>query len=173
MNRPILPKIELNPGAVIELANTSQLASFEEMVARQVCPDMTDNSLYIWQGRMALKEIVRPPKFNGSIVGIRMEVLDEPYERLLQAKADKVGFVSGITPGKVSDSTLEKIIELSKGFAFTADAKSSAAGVSGIIQSQLFYAPRIPSPNNRSVDYHGPISRYVTRPVIDQESLQS
>ena len=66
------------------LSDMTQLAEFEDTLAPRVDPTFDVN---LWQGRIALKEMLRPKvlnrPFNGRCIDIRIEVMTDPYDRML------------------------------------------------------------------------------------------
>lgn len=136
------PISTFQPGDVIELGEISKLAEFEELVATDLQPNMTKIQRDVWAGRVALKELIRPPKFNGSLVNVRLEVMDEPYSRLLVARERGMQFhLKGRPPqnNPVNVGTW-------RGFKFITDARSSVPGFKAQVQTELWYVllPYIP-----------------------------
>jgi hypothetical protein len=156
----------LKPGTVIELADSTQLSAFEDLIAQSVDPNYNPD---FWLARPKLRDLIRPPKFNGTIANIKLEVIGEPYERLLDAR--ERGWQLGKGPGKfeLSGESAQSRIEKYKGFSFTADAKSSGRGVIGQIQAELFYYPVYDRPE-RHYDKEGKgVTRILTKPKIERE----
>jgi hypothetical protein len=80
----VLP--EFAPGTVVELSDITELAAFETCVAYNIDPDMVPSAREAWEARPHVRDLIRPPKFNGTIASIALEVMADPYERLLDAK---------------------------------------------------------------------------------------
>lgn len=135
---------ELIPGDVIEFADITELPAFEDIVFAEIDPSMTDRQREAWMGRVALKDLIRPPKFNGSIANINLEVMENPYDRLLDAN-DRGWTFRGRGNGslnyKLTNQYAEELIPRYRGFVFTADAKSSGRGVVGQISTEIWYKP--------------------------------
>src|SRR4051794_30297011 len=73
---------ELSPGDVIKLSNITELTAFEDMIVDIVQPDHNPDK---WATREKLRDLIRPPRFNGTIADIELTVMADPYERLLDA----------------------------------------------------------------------------------------
>jgi len=126
----------LQPGSVIEIANMFELAAFEDLVASDIDPTYDP---VMWATRIALKDLIRPPKFYGTIEDIKLEVMAEPYERLQDAK--KRGWQLG--PGNFGRKS-ENDKDAGQhyhGFVLTGTPKSSRPGQLGQIQAELWYYP--------------------------------
>jgi hypothetical protein len=114
------------PGNVITLIDATQLHEFEDLIAAEVNPHMGPPDLEAWGGRTALKDILRPSKFNGRIINIALEVMHNPQNDYCRQQDH--GFREPVSHN------------ISHGFNLTADAKSSGRGVVGQIQGYLWYA---------------------------------
>lgn len=174
------PIDQLQPGEIYPIPNSGKLAAFEDLVAQQLQPDMTVLEERGWNGRKMLRDLICPDKFLGSIQNIRVEIIEEPYEKLFNAKERGKTFQSVLgLPRKRSDECNEHYEQLTKGYLLTADEKKSGKGVVGQIQVELYY---VPPPNRSAVGYNktnvhsnsGGINRYATRPEeIIIEKLKS
>ena len=160
--------ISFESGDSIELNDINQLSTVEDMVALEVVPNMTASQFTQWKGRVAVRDLIRPPKFNGSLANIYLEVIDEPYTKLLENNENGTKFVQSKGPANIADKNLETLIESSKGLKLTADAKSTGAGTIGTIQTELFYTPIF---GNGNIHSYGPVRRFVTVPTIDKDAF--
>lgn len=175
---------ELNPGDSIQLGDITQLPAFEDMVAEQVDPTMTSLMREAWAGRTAIRDLVRPPKFNGTIADIELVVMAMPYDRLSDAR-DR-GWSFGRDEVLITLTKDDEIINSFRGFTFLANAKSSGRGIIGQIQAELWFA-RVPVSHshqsytsvsgNKTWHRHNmkkavsnggaSVRRYVTKPKIE------
>ncbi|MES2971628.1 MAG: hypothetical protein V4702_04870 [Patescibacteria group bacterium] len=136
---PLASKPEgLNPGDVIGFADMPELMAFEDLLAPLVDP--LSNAV-LWQTRPKLSDLLRPPTFNGTIRDITLTAMDEPYERLLDAK-DR-GWTMPRPSGSFERTQLgfEQKVNRYLGFIFDAEAYSSGTGVKGRIAAELWYYP--------------------------------
>lgn len=184
---------DLKPGDAIPLANMGELPVFEDWVADQVDPTMTNSQRDAWAGRLSIKELVHPDRFdktklryNGLLTDICVVVMADPYERLFDAI--KRGWSFGGTRGASSPSqraTNEEVIKSYRGFTFMATATSSGRGVVGQARSELWYGS-VSFERGRVIDdraYRGQkktsshggssVQRYVTKPSLDPEAFIS
>jgi hypothetical protein len=137
----------LEPDSIIEFGDVAELTSFEDDIAKNMFPNMTSIQLNAWQGRVALKGLVRPPNFNGRVGDIQLHVMTDPYPLLMSARERGLKF--GGERGKPTPRVNEFVSEaesLSEGFVFTANAYSSGAGIIGQIETELWYVPVPRSP---------------------------
>lgn len=193
MTTPTPPSIEtLNPGDVVELADVTELPQFEDLVAitidRQVIevyPAISSRlNLAAWAGRSAIGELIRPQKprpFNGTIAGVKLEVMDDAVARLQDANERGWTFMQGKgsgQPTKFSQTDRNKLLfDLWKGFTLTAEAKSSGRGTIGEIRTELWYMP-LPTDLNhgrahQNVGRNGgsTVRRFVARPKLDTDKF--
>lgn len=129
----------LMPGNVFILRSVGELTDFEDLVAASIDPHMSTQETVAWESRKHIRDYVRPSKFNGNITNITVELMEDPYERLIDAPSR--GWVLPTAKyerpsQKGQDSTAKYI-----GLMLTADARSSGKGVIGQIQSEIWYAP--------------------------------
>ncbi len=131
---------DLIPGDFILLDDITQLPKIEDMVAEYIDPEATKSMRDAWCGRVAIKDLVRPPKFNGTIADVKLVVMDEPYERLFDAVERGWRFMkgrgSGVPVKRFSDGVTPDGFF---GFTFVANAKSTGKGTIGQIQAEIFY----------------------------------
>lgn len=159
------PKLsELVHGDVIEFADIRELAAFEDLIAAEVDPKHEPE---VWAARSKLRDLIRPPHFNGTIADIKLVVMADPYERLLDAKE------RGLKPGSgnyvLSSELAKSLIPRYRGFILTATPKSSRPGEFGQIQAELCYFPVPPSLEKAGRTQHhsyklksGDVIRYTT-----------
>ena len=130
------------PGNVIEIPDLNELILFEDLIAEDVDPDYDE---YLWEARPDLEEyrLLVPTNFYGKLRSIELLVMENPYDRLLDANQ------RGWTFKKSSSKNLELTNELNqkllvpryRGFALTAETHSSGRGVVGQIQAEMWYYP--------------------------------
>jgi len=181
---------ELTPGDSVLLEDLSQLPTFEDLLAAEFEPDVTLKMREAWMGRVAIGELIRPPKFHGRISDIHLTVMEEPFDRLYDAVERGLSFGKNHPNSRTRGSrSSESII----GFILTTNARSSGRGLIGQIQSELWYS-RVPirkpastryvvksgevrtkiyNSSGKDVSSNGGsnIRRYVTKPKI--ESIDS
>jgi hypothetical protein len=165
---------QLLPGDVIDFADITELAAFEDGLADVVQPK---HDPVLWAARRELRDLIRPPKFNGTIANVYLTVMANPYERLLDA--DMRGWTGGpkMVLGKSHElSSQAADLHASRyiGFILTANAKSSGRGIIGQIQAEMWYFPIPPTiasagknyrtQNRLSNNYGETIRRIVTKP---------
>lgn len=178
---------ELAPGTVIGFGDITELPAFEDMIASEIDPRITNIYRDAWAGRTAIRELVRPAKFNGRIGDIMLTVMNEPYERLCDANERGIRFTRGKgggTGGSQSRLTenLDVLVPQYKGFIFTASAYSSGRGLIGQVQTEAYYFPTHftnrpdksdGSPGGRSLALNksagSSVRRVVAKPVIASE----
>jgi len=178
MVTPESPECVFTPGNVIEFGDITELATFEDLIAKKVEP-VYDHSNGSWPGRIALRDLIRPLKFNGTIADIKLEVMKDPYERLLDARQRGWAMPYRTIP-KLANEFAEELIPRYRGFVLTADAKSSGKGTVGQIQAEMWYYPMPLRVRSRS---HGKITlrrdystgetlrRVVSRPRLEEEKF--
>ncbi len=134
---PVSALSELKPGDVIRFADIRELHEFEGVLATFVDPEHNRKN---WAGRQKLRDLLRPPKFNGTIRDIRLTVMDKPHERLLDARERGWRLRRG-NYSKFQTEAAASIIEKMIGFTFTANASSSRKRNAGQIQAEIWYYP--------------------------------
>ncbi len=173
----------LLPGTVIKFGDIQQLREFEDVVATAIAPDMTATQRQAWEGRSNIVDSIRPPKFNGRMVDVELEVMDEPYERLLDARERGWALSKGAAHRMTNEHNLEQS-ERYVGLSLTADAKSTRRREVGQVQAELWYGPvptrpqshlRLDNTKGRiihSAPYGGqPIKRVITKPKLETEKF--
>ena len=152
---------EIQPGTLIEFNDITQLAAFEDTIAPFVTSRYKPE---YWESRRPLKDVLRVPEFNGRMSDIAMQVMEAPYERLLDAR--ERGWK--ITGGSLArPQAPEDVIRHYMGFAYTANARSSGRGVVGQVQAEIWYAP--------NADPHGygrAVKRTVTKPKFEEAAFR-
>ena len=160
---------ELSPGSRIEFGDITQLHAFEDVIAPIVDPYYRPEH---WEARVALRELLRVPKFNGRIGNIALHVMDEPYEQLMTAsrRGWKIAGGSGNHARTASQSRADR----AKFIGFDLEATGSSTGRKEVysIQSKLWYAPvprgiRDPrDAENKRYDSSDPLGRGILRIVV-------
>ena len=131
----------LAPGTIIVLSDMTQLAGFEDTLVPLVDPAFDIN---LWQGRIALSEMLRPKvgnkPFNGRCTDISIKVLADPYYRMLECTEQGYKF-QGSNGKKRESQTGQSSIDSYFGFMFKANMKSSGRAVDRSFDVVAFYAP--------------------------------
>lgn len=180
---------QLQPGDVIEFGDLREVPTFEDMVAvsiddriSKLFPERTNVlNLSAWAGRTAIRELISPPKFHGTIANVRLDVMEEPYERLIDARERGWKFQRGASNfQRTSDDALSvALLPEYRGFVLSADAKSSGRGTVGQIVAELWYAPvpfdfhNASSTLNQRTSLHGGSSvfRVITSPRLEKDNF--
>lgn len=137
---------ELKAGDRISLATLADLRSFEDLVAGEIRPDL---DIHAWSTRNDIDELIRPKvkgnTFHGRITDIDLTVMDEPYERLVDAVERGLSFTKkGGRGGAQSRLTTDNSIQslsLYRGYYVRANAHSSGHGVVGQISTEMWIYP--------------------------------
>ncbi len=180
---------KLKPGDRIDFANITEIPAFEDIVAEiidkkvdEILPERPNVlNLAAWGGRVAVSELLRPPKFNGSITDISLTVMHEPYERLVNARERGWKLDSGNVIRTREDEQNLALLSTYKGFEFIGNAFSTGRGVIGQISAELWYAP-MPLDNKTNKPKRIPyqsihrnagssILRFVTKPKLEKEKF--
>lgn len=135
---PQHPEIPFKAGDVIELGDITELAVFEEIIAPLVDPKYNPD---VWARRPHVRDLIRPPKFNGRIGDIALTVIENPYENMLSATARGYAFYNNARNFKRTSDRAEEEVKHYMGFGLTASAISSGRGVIGQIVTELYYYP--------------------------------
>ena len=158
---------DFKPGDFIELANMDEsnideLPPFERLIELDIQPHIySQNSRdTVWNNRMALRNLIRPPKYNGNIKDIILEVTPEPTKTLLSANERGLKFIKGpSTPHLRTLEISEKSAKATRGFVLTANTKSSAEPIKQL-RTEIWY---VPTPSQ--IDNSNTIRRYITQPT--------
>ncbi len=130
----------LAPGTIISFGDATELSAFEDLLVAEIDPNQSERSLELWAGRVALKDLIKPPKFNGTIKDIRLEVMADAGNRLMDARDRGIAFGrSGGWAKQNLDSLARTNSEETKGFLFTAVAHSTGRGNIGTIGAEMWY----------------------------------
>lgn len=133
----------LYPGDVIEISDIAQLAGFENLVARRLDPSFDEQH---WSYQAKLRDLVRPPHFNGQLLHMKLQVMSNPYQHLLSVAERGFSFPSGGRRNyTLTSAVAETLIPRYMGFVFTADAISSGRGKVGQAQAEIYYYPVSPA----------------------------
>src|SRR5687768_11633513 len=92
------PSYDLEPGDGIQVGSLAELHIFAGPAGEAISPDMSRGEEARWGGRLALRELVVPDHLY-SIADIRLEVMGEPYARLLDARTRGRSFLKAANPG--------------------------------------------------------------------------
>ena len=168
---------DLQPGDRVDFDNFTQIKAFEDMVATVIEPLPSVQEKLIWDHRPPINTLIRPPKFNGTIANIALEVMQDPYQKLLSAAND-----GWKLPGPRYIRNAENINvqeKYYKGFYLTANAQSTGRGTIGEIITALWY---IPAPFKKrddnkklrkSSDDYGAVRRIVSVPKIEADHFSA
>lgn len=127
---------ELNPGNVFRFANMHELVAFEDLLAPIVDP-IAD--VLVWQARPNLIDLLRPRDFIGTIRGITLTSMHEPYKRLLDARERGWKMKRGISCLERTQTGSEQFIDQYLGFVFDAEARSTNPALRGRVAAELWY----------------------------------
>lgn len=133
------PVDALQPGDVIQFADLTELVAFEDSIVQKIDPNY---SAELWDARPHIRNLIRPPKYNGNIADISLVMLDEPYQQLLSAGSR--GYKNGRSHSINRRLTEKNEIEYAPqymGFQLLASAKSISQSTIGQIQTELYYFP--------------------------------
>jgi hypothetical protein len=142
-------------GNILEFNDLTELVTFEDTIAFDVDPDL---DLDLWACRVNLREFMKPPKFNGRLINIKLVVMEKPYDRLLDANERGWSLQSTASSAgvKITDPVNQQhIIPKMRGFVFVADASSSKGGVISQVQAEMWYYPLPLNIANAGVTKHG------------------
>jgi hypothetical protein len=178
---------KLTPGDAILLDDITQMPAFEDMVAEQVDPTMTPAMRDAWAGRVVIRDLLRPPRFNGSLTDIKLVVMEAPLDRLFDARERGWTFSRHIGSGyPINRPHDDEITGSYQGFELMANAHSTGRGVVGQVQAEIWYG-RVPTYrtselrtlkdgsvslyhyDNKQAANHGGMSvqRYITSPKLE------
>ncbi len=155
--------------AVIEFGDATELHPFEDIVATYLRPSMNGNGDLDWRGRLKLKDLLRPHRFNGPFADISLQVMDNPVVQLESARSRGYSFNSGRVNTQLKQRFAESYEQnQALGFSFQANATSAGRGVIGLIQAELWYLP-----SNGTMTHGGTtgVHRVVTKPLTDHEKF--
>ena len=160
------------PGLKFSIDSAHDFTFFEDKVAAIICPGMTHCQKTIWDGRANIFSDLRPQGFNGRLAGMALEVMLEPYARLLDAR-DRGLALKGRNYARKDREEHKKYL----GFIFRSSAMSSGRGQVGEIYVELWYAP---APglfddkrrNNALSSNRSPVRRFVTKPIITNDRVR-
>lgn len=171
----------LEPGNIIEFDNITDIEPFEDMLANEIVPFMLGRQLDAWAGRIAIKNLIRPPKFNGRIGDISLEVMDEPFERLHDVRDRGLQYMRGA--GKYSkleeNKFRDELIAKYRGYKFRAVASSTGRGKIGEINSEIWYFPvslkqaeitHTPR-HDDSLHSGSAVARVLTKPKLEKDNF--
>jgi len=157
-------------GDVIEFGDITELAVFEDIIAPIVDPGYDPE---LWSCRPNVRDLIRPPKFNGRIGDIALTVMESPYENLLTASSRGLKIGSGCGSFRRTSDRANKEIKHYMGFGLTANASSTGRGVIGQIATELYYYP---CPRQVHEDYNyssGSLTGEAIRRVVAKPKLET
>jgi hypothetical protein len=163
MTNPDIADWFSTPTSPLELTSTIQLVDFEEELAMEILPEMDSDSYDLWLSRYALKDLVRPPRFFGSMQSVQITALDEPYARLLDAKQRDLQFgEDGGIPHPTKYGS--EAVEHTRAFKLDLTAISGIDRTPGAIETEAWYIPRMS--RKRQGSSFSPIRRFVAIPKL-------
>lgn len=130
---------ELSPGAIIEFNDITELPAFEDALAEAIDPDMTPARSEAWQGRVNIQNLIRPHKFYGRITDVHLEVMAEPYQRLIDAR-ERGWQVGRGGSYRLTSKFADQLIPQYRGFIFRATALRGRMEIDQI-RAELWYYP--------------------------------
>ena len=152
--------------------------SFEDTVAEVVDPMLYGDRKAAWYGRSALRDQIYPSKFNGRLLDITLTVMDQPYDRLLDAQERGWRLNTGGSYNRESELNSDTKKRFA-GFIFSALAKSTGRPALGLVQSELWYFPIARIDNGYGSAYEHlkgnggrSVIRVVTKPRLDTEIFE-
>lgn len=130
---------DLPAGKIIDIGPITGLAPFEAAVAHDLSPLMPINEEIAWSGRLALRELIRPPKINGTITNITMEAMEDPIAQM--QTAHERGWKFSNRGGRLSKYVLEgnASAEHIRGFVFNAQAVSGSHTGTLPVEAEIWY----------------------------------
>ncbi len=165
----------LRPGTVIELADITELPKVEDTIAFAIDPKLDADA---WATRENARDIVRPPKFQGRIANIVLEVMEEPYEQLRSARERGWQFAGGGSHhGKRSTDVTKRALGKYVGLQFVGEAYSTGRGMIGQIQAEMWYLPIAGRAKNgklltnAATEGGRSVKRFITRPRYEKEQF--
>jgi hypothetical protein len=168
------------PNVPVKLANIDELPTAEDIAARFVDPEMTDEEWEHWMGRRDIRDFVRPPKVYGTLANIELTPLEDPYETLeeLQKEGFKRPAGSNRPPRPTSEQDRTYRLEHCLGFYLVADALSTGKGTVGEVQLGMWYVPTARKwdsrrgPQKQSMHTGGrTVMRILTQSRLEKESF--
>lgn len=156
-----------------------ELRPLEDLIARRVDPSMNswEPTVEIWNQRPKTAEQLRLPKFNGRITDITLQVMHEPYERIVDARQRGWSFPNNVTYDRTSELNKETLKNY-VGLTLAGQCISTGRSSIGQFQAELWYFPVPIFVNNRGrvkqkFDAYGGISvmTAVTKPRIETEKF--
>jgi hypothetical protein len=165
------------PGSVIEVGDLNRLAIFEDLVAAAVKPDYDRD---LWMARKSIGELIRPPKFHGTITGVTVEVMDDAYTQLLSAKERGIKKAGNVF---LTETNTDTYASQYRGLKVTASARSTGRGEIGQIRAEAWYYPLMPHRTvnearkkayykDRGAETGRAIGRIISRPILDTAMFQ-
>ncbi|CAN5150225.1 hypothetical protein BH09PAT3_BH09PAT3_2070 [soil metagenome] len=134
--------IPREPGDILRLYTPEQMVSFEDAVAHEIDPHMSELEMHTWEGRIALHHALQAEGFD-SFGAVELHALDRPYQQLLQSPQNGWRFSEGTrAPVKQETAHLAKTI----GYLVTAERYENGEPA-GLVQSGLWYVPSLLSQN--------------------------
>jgi len=117
-----------------------QIAEIEDAAALTIEPHPTLLQWEAWQTRDRLKDKLRPSNYNGTMREIVVEVMEEPYARLLDAR-QRGWTIPGCGNLRRTTAHAQKDTDTYIGLSITAQATSSRRKIIGEIQAEVWIAP--------------------------------
>ncbi len=131
----------LEPGTVIHFADIKEIPAFEDLLVPLINPEYNP---FLWAARSNIRDLVRPPTFNGTIRDVTLTAMQDPYARLLDANDRGWHFQKGGVGGRNAErkqEVLDQVLDRYYGFIFDAEAHSSSPGLRGRIGAEVWYYP--------------------------------
>lgn len=163
---------DLKPGDKIYLSEVTELPGFEDRLIDSLYPDWEmASSRVLWEGRTRLQNLITPQRHFGRIIDVSLELMPEPFERLMDARERGIKFTEkgGLPFKKLSDETRDLFRENTVGFVFGGDAVVSGIGQAASIYAELWYTPSYMSPKRGAAT--SPIKRIISKPETDQDQI--
>lgn len=152
------------PGDVFELANSTDLAKFEDEVAERFIldNDLADKHYVTWGFRKKLIDLIRPDDYYGPIKNINLCVIPDAYDRMFDFK-ERGKRYQGHKHPHVRTKYPEKAKEMTIGFDMTFETRK------GTYSTEVYYVPtaeNTTSGERATSNTGGVINRYMAIPEI-------
>ena len=169
-------RLGLVPHDIITFDDWPELVAFENVVAEAVEPLTSVPEKEAWLARVALREEIQVPRFNGRLLDLQLTVMNDPYHQLISAK--RRGWVlKGNNYDRTGESSM-RTLDCYTGFKLTATAKSTGKPPIGIISTELWYFPvpilRTNGGHQYKTSYsHGgcSVQRVVAKPRLEKDKF--
>ena len=170
-----LPEIrslaDLAPGTVITFNDGLELIAFETMLVTELGLGMNEQQIRrLIQAPPTLRDLIKPPKFHGSLTDIQITVMPQAYAQLLNANDRGWNFTlkGGQRPQGFRRIASPDTASEYRGFILQARAKSTTARLNNAhVQTEIWYIRSL-YPNTRG----DTIRRVVAQPRYEARDFE-